>query len=84
MIVFVLNCDIPITQHHFERKFIDFVLSSSEPKGVHGELIVYPSGRRPSVSVRHPPFSKIFSETAWPIRAKFYVEPLGKGERKFV
>ena len=40
-----------------------------------GELIVYPwSGvhRHPSV---HPQCSNIFSETAWPIKAKFYVEP---------
>ena len=46
-----------------------------------GELIVYPwsgvrrpSVRRPSVVVR-PQCSKIFSETAGPIKAKFYVEP---------
>ena len=42
-----------------------------------GELIGYPwSGvRRPSSSVR-PQFSNVFSsETAWPIKAKFYVEP---------
>ena len=40
-----------------------------------GELIVYPwSGvRRPSVRSQ---WSNIFfSETAWPIKAKFYVEP---------
>ena len=56
-----------------------WVLSSPEPFGSQGELIVYPLSRRPSVrrtsSVRRPPFSKIFSETAWPIKAKFYVEP---------
>ena len=45
-----------------------------------GELIVYPwSGvrrRRPSYVVRRPQCSDIFfSETAWPIEAKFYVEP---------
>ena len=35
---------------------------------------------RPSVS---PPFSKIFSsETAWPIKAKFYVEPPWEGGTK--
>ena len=34
-------------------------ISSPEPLGSQGELIVYPSSRRPS-SVR-PPFSKIFS-----------------------
>ena len=43
-----------------------------------GELIVYPcSSVRPSSSVRRPPFSKIFfSETAWPIKAKFYMKHL--------
>ena len=55
------------------------VFSSPEPLGSQGELIVFPSSRRPSVrrpSVVRPPFSKIFSsKTAWPIKAKFYVEP---------
>ena len=60
-----------------------FIFSSPELLGSQGELIVYPSSRRPSV-VR-PPFSKIFSsETAWPIKAKFMWSLLGKGERKFV
>ena len=45
-----------------------------------GELIVYPwSGVRRTSSVRRrqrPQCSNIFfSETAWPIKAKFYVEP---------
>ena len=44
-----------------------------------GELIGYPWIRRPSVRpsvVRPFTFSNIFSsETAWPIKAKFYVEP---------
>ena len=36
--------------------------------------------RRPSSVRRHPPFSKIFfSETAWPIKAKFYVKHLWEG-----
>ena len=53
-----------------------------------GELIVYPwSGvrRRPSSSVvRRPQCSNIFfSETAWPIKAKFYVEPPWVGGTKF-
>ena len=54
-----------------------------------GELIVYPwSGvRRPSASVvvvRRPQCSNIFfSETAWPIKAKFYVEPPWVGGTKF-
>ena len=51
-----------------------------------GELIVYPwSGvRRPSSSVVCPQCSNIFfSETAWPIEAKFYVEPPWVGGTKF-
>ena len=47
-----------------------------------GDLIGYPWIRRPSV-VRQGPsstFSNIFSsETAWPIKAKFYVEPPWEG-----
>ena len=67
---------------HACRAFI----SSPEPLGSQGELIVYPSSRRPSgvrPSVVRPPFSKIFSsETAWPIKAKFYVEPPWEGGTK--
>ena len=61
----------------YKKNFI----SSPEPLGSQGELIVYLSSRRPSsVGVRRPPFSKIFSsETAWPIKAKFYVEPPCEG-----
>ena len=61
------------------------IFSSPEPSGSQGELIVYPcSVVRPSVvrlsSVRRPPFSKIcFSETAWPIKAKFYMKHLWEG-----
>ena len=45
--------------------------------------MVYPSSRRMSVVIHHPPFSKIFSsETAWPIEAKFYVEPPWEGGTK--
>ena len=55
-----------------------------------GELIGYPwirrpSVRRPSSSVRRPSstLSNIFSsETAWPIKAKFYVEPPWEGGTK--
>ena len=58
------------------------IFSSPELLGSQGELIVYPSSRRPSVR-RRPPFSKIFSsETAWPIKAKFYVEPPWEGGTK--
>ena len=46
-----------------------------------GELIVYPcSGVR---CCCRPPFSNVFfSETAWPIKAKFYVEPPWEGGTK--
>ena len=51
-----------------------------------GELIGYPWIRRPSVrpsSVRPFTFSNIFSsETAWPIKANFYVEPPWEGGTK--
>ena len=57
------------------------IVSSPERLGSQGELIVYSSSRRPSV-VR-PPFSKIvFSETARPIKAKFYAEPPWEGGTK--
>ena len=57
------------------------LISSPEPLGSQGELIVYLSSRRPSVVC--PPFSKIFSsETAWPIKAKFHVEPPWEGGTK--
>ena len=51
------------------------VISSPEPLGSQGELILFAlSQRRPS-SVRRPPFSNILSsEAAWPIKANFYVE----------
>ena len=46
-----------------------------------GELIGYPRIRR--LSVRPSTFSNIFSsETAWPIKAKFYVEPPWEGGSK--
>ena len=60
------------------------LISSPEPSGSQGELIVYPcSGVRPS-SVRRPStISNIFSsETTWPIKAKFYVEPPWEGGTK--
>ena len=44
-----------------------------EPLGSQGELIVYPSAsvRRTSSTI----FKDHYCETAWPIKAKFYVEP---------
>ena len=61
------------------------IFSSPEPLGSQGELIVYPcSGVRPSSSVvRSSTISNIFSsETAWPIKAKFNVEPPWEGGTK--
>ena len=57
-----------------------FFFSSPEPKAQRG---AYRIGRHPA-SVRRrrrrPPFSKIFfSETALPIKAKFYVKHLQEG-----
>ena len=54
-----------------------------------GELIVYPcSGvhrRCRRRRCRRPPFSNVFSsETAWPIKAKFYMEPPWEGGTKIV
>ena len=66
----------------------ELLFSSPEPLGSQGELIVYPcSGVRPSSSVRPSvrpsTISNIFSsETAWPIKAKFYVEPPWEGGTK--
>ena len=58
------------------------LFSSPELLGSQGELIVtHRASVRPSVI--RPPFSKIFSsETTWPIKAKFYVEPPWEGGRK--
>ena len=52
-----------------------------------GELMAYPcSGVRRRCRDRgrcRPPFSNVFSsETAWPIKAKFYVEPPWEGGTK--
>ena len=49
-----------------------------------GELIVYPcSGVRRRRCRRRPPFSNVLSsETAWPIKAKLYVEPPWEGGTK--
>ena len=50
-----------------------------------GVLIGYPwirRRRRLSVRLRPFTFSNVFSETAWPIKAKFYVEPPWEGGTK--
>ena len=69
------SAKIPCFLAHLSRRLI-------------GELIVYPcSGVRRRrcgrCRRRRPPFSNVFSsETAWPIKAKFYVEPPWEGGTK--
>ena len=71
------------------RRHIDTLLAHLSRRLI-GELIVYQwSGVRrtssvPPSSVRCPQCSNIFfSETAWPIKAKFYVEPPWVGGKIF-
>ena len=66
-----------------------FLLLTHLSQRLIGELIVYQcSGvrrrcRRRRRCCRRPPFSKVFSsENAWPIKAKFYVEPPWEGGMK--
>ena len=48
-----------------------------------GELIVYPCSGVRRRRCGRPTFSNVFSpETAWPIKAKFYVEPPWEGGTK--
>ena len=73
------NCSYCLYQTNSEvsvyRTISPLVFSSPESLGSQGELIVYPSSVRRRRC--HPLFTmlKIFSETAGPIKAKFYVEP---------
>ena len=69
-----------------------FFFSSPEPSGSQGELIVYPySGlrcrrrrrcRRCRRRRRQQCLNIFFSETALPIKARFYMEPPWEGGRK--
>ena len=62
---------------------VSFCLLAHLSRRLTGELIGYPWIRRPSVRRRPFTFSNIFSsETAWPIKAKFYVEPPWGGGTK--
>ena len=55
-------------------------MSSPEPSGLQGELIVYPCS---GICCRRQQCLNIFSsETAWPIKAKLYVEPPWEGGTK--
>ena len=61
-------------EHMHERVWFTKILLAHLSRRLTGELIGYPWIRRPSV--RRFTFSNIFSsETAWPVKAKFYVEP---------
>ena len=63
--------------------FIPFFLSSPEPSGSQGELIVYPYSGVRRCRCRCQQCLNIFSsETALPIKAKFYVEPPWEGGTK--
>ena len=65
--------------------FIGLIVSSPEPSGSQGELIVYPySGLRcrHCCRRRRQQCLNISSETALPIKAKFYMEPRWEGETK--
>ena len=66
-----------------------YVISSPEPLGSQGELIVYPSSRRPSSSVVRRPSVHHFQRSS-PLKPLDQSKPnfmwslLGKGERKFI
>ena len=58
-------------------------ISSPEPSGSQGELIVYPCSGVRRRRCRCQQCLNIFSsETAWPIKAKLYVEPPWEGGTK--
>ena len=60
----------------FSILYFFFFISSAEPKA---NRCAYRMGRH-WLSVCRPPFSKIlFSETTWPIKAKFYMKHLQEG-----
>ena len=72
-----------------ERKYMSYIdsliLLAHRSRRLTGELIGYPWIRHLSVrpsSVRPFTFSNISSETTWPIKAKFYVEPPWERETK--
>ena len=82
--IFCLEVE-PSCKKNCSMKMLSICLLAHLSRRLIGELIVYPwSGVRcPSVVVRRPQCSNIFSETAWPIRAKFFVEPPWVGGTKF-
>ena len=81
----MLETDFKMFKRTFKliKSFVH-IFSSPEPSGSQGELIVYPcSGVRRRCRCRCQQCLNIFSsETAWPIKAKFYVEPPWEGGTK--
>ena len=90
-----LNIQIPIMQWNLDlicqvlQHLNTLFISSPEPLGSQGELIVYPySGvrcrrcRRRRRRRRQQYLNIFSSETALPIKAKFYVEPPWEGGTK--
>ena len=72
-----------IGHKNLSTAILPYTLLAHRSRRLTGELIGYPWIRRPSVVVRPFTFSNIFSsETAWPIKAKFYVEPPWEGGTK--
>ena len=74
-----------VNAHLKRTKNIEISFLAHLSRRLIGELIVYPcSGvRRRCRRRRCPPFSNVFSsETAWQIKAKFYVEPPWEGGTK--
>ena len=71
-------------QHHITGpEYARLPLLAHLSRRLTGELIGYPWIWRPSVRRPSSTFSNIFSpETAWPIKAKFYVEPSWEGGTK--
>ena len=82
--LFVLLRNVTI-KIHLASQIQGLLLLAHLSRRLIGELLVYPfpgAIRRPS-SVVHPfTISNIFSKTAWPIKAKCYVEPPWVGETK--
>ena len=75
----VERCCISIQCQRMSLSFF----SSPEPSGSQGELIVYPcSGVRRRRCRCQQCLNIFFSETAWPIKAKLYVEPPWEGGTK--
>ena len=85
-----IKAEISLHISAFDRRFccllpsINYWFLAHLSQRLIGELIVYPcSGVRRCCRRRRPPFLNVFSsETAWPIKAKFYVEPPWEGGTK--